>query len=389
MSLFLSFSSALKYGGYILLAIIILLFMVLIHELGHYTAGKILKFKINEFSIGFGPKLLQKKRKNGEVISLRAFPLGGFCAFEGEGEDGKDNPNAFNKQKPWKRLIVLFFGAFFNFLSGIIFSFILLVSCGYDLIEVKQVAPTSINYGVFQAGDVLTGVAGNKVNFVKDEFFQTLITNQVKGNDAYKFVNNEDSYIPIEVNGEQLYMQLHSIKYNVKRDGENIELLGNINIIYDKDYNYKGWALTSNYNDAKEGEFEVGSYRYNFGEALTQCIPFTFKWAWKILVIFGKLLTGKLSISTLGGPVSTVNMIASYTRMNASYLVTLLPVIAINLAVFNLLPIPALDGCQMLFVAIEWARRKPLNQKVINAINNIGLIVLFAFVIVVDILQFI
>ena len=102
--------------------------MVLIHELGHYVAGKILKFKINEFSIGFGKAIFSKTKKSGEKFSLRIFPLGGYCAFEGENEDGTDNPQAFNNQKPWKRLIVLFMGAFFNFLSAIIFSFILPVN---------------------------------------------------------------------------------------------------------------------------------------------------------------------------------------------------------------------------------------------------------------------
>ena len=120
----LSLGSVLKYSGYILIAILVLLFMVLIHELGHYIAGKVLKFKINEFSVGFGPKIFQKKNKSGELISLRVFPLGGYCAFEGETEENKDNPEAFNNQKPWKRLIVLFMGAFFNFLSAIIFAVI-------------------------------------------------------------------------------------------------------------------------------------------------------------------------------------------------------------------------------------------------------------------------
>jgi len=146
ISTLLSASSVFKYIGYITIAILVLLFMVLIHELGHYIAGKILKFKINEFSVGFGPKIFQKKNKSGELISLRAFPLGGYCAFEGETEENKDNPQAFNNQKPWKRLIVLFSGAFFNFLSGIIFSFILLISSGYDLVEVKTIDNnTSIN----------------------------------------------------------------------------------------------------------------------------------------------------------------------------------------------------------------------------------------------------
>ena len=95
---------------------------MLIHEFGHYISGKILGFKINEFAIGFGPRIIKiKNKKNGEIFSIRPFPLGGFCQFEGEDEESdKDNIGAFNNQAPWKRLIVLFSGAFFNFLSAII-----------------------------------------------------------------------------------------------------------------------------------------------------------------------------------------------------------------------------------------------------------------------------
>ena len=88
LSLIVAFSSALSTIGYVLLAILCLMFMVVVHELGHYIAGKALGFKINEFAIGFGPALFKKtNKKNGEVFSLRAVPLGGFCMFEGEEDD--------------------------------------------------------------------------------------------------------------------------------------------------------------------------------------------------------------------------------------------------------------------------------------------------------------
>lgn len=387
MNMLLSFSSFMSYLGYIVLAIVVLLFMVLIHELGHYTAGKMLKFKINEFSVGFGPKLLQKKRKNGELISLRAFPLGGYCAFEGENEDNK-NPAAFNNQKPWKRLIVLFFGAFFNFLSGIIFSFILLVSCGYDLIEVKTIEQTSINYNILQTGDVLLGVDGEYVDFVYDVTFDVLITNKVKDNPEYR-LDLDREYETFKIKDKDYTMQLHPINFNIKRNGKKQEITAQINIVYNDANNQYGWTVNSTYNDETSNEFVVGVHRYTFTEALTQAVPFAFKWAWKIIIIFGKLITGKLGITSLGGPVTTVKMMATNTRANILNMVVLMPVIAINLAVFNLLPIPALDGCQMVFVIIEMIRRKPINPKVTNAINNIGLIVLLGFVLIVDLLQFI
>ena len=386
ISTLLSLSSTFKYIGYIFIAILVLLFMVLIHELGHYIAGKVLKFKITEFSVGFGPKIFQKKNKSGELVSLRAVPLGGYCAFEGETEESKSNPQAFHNQKPWKRMIVLFAGAFFNFISGIIFSFVLLLSSGYDLIEVKNVDSTSLNYQCLQAGDVIYGIGDEKIDFVDDEYMTSLISKHL-----IIYHLNYEGDITLEINtfveNDKTYFMVKTpINYIVKRDGKEINVPGYVNTIYDVNGKYQGWSLLST-NDSTSKEFALDTYRYSFGEALGQAVPFTCKWAWKVLVVFGQLLTGQLSITTLGGPVTTVKMIANFTQQNM--LVLLLPIIAVNLAVFNLLPIPALDGFQMLFTGVEWVRKKPVKQELVNIINNIGLIVLFAFVIFVDILQFI
>ena len=381
----LSVASILKYSGYILIAIVVLLFMVLIHELGHYVAGKVLKFKINEFSVGFGPKIFQRKRKNGELFSLRAIPLGGYCAFEGETEDNKENPQAFHNQKPWKRLIVLFAGAFFNFISGIIFSFILLVSNGYDLVQVKNIDQSSINYNRLQVGDVIYGVENQNINFVSDNYFATLISNHLESN--YKVFDGD---ITLEINsyvedGKKYFLVKTPITYNVKRNGEEKKISGYVNTIYNASGEYAGWTMLTT-DDENSEEFTIETYKYSFFEALRESIPFTFKWAWKVLIVFVQLITGQLAITNLGGPVTTVKMIANFTEQNM--LLVLLPLIAVNLAVFNLLPIPALDGCQMVFVAIEWIRKKPIKQEIVNLVNNIGLIVLFGFVILVDIMQF-
>ncbi len=388
MSQILSISTVFNYIGYIIIAIIVLLFMVLIHELGHYTAGKLLKFKINEFSVGFGPKILQKKKKNGELITLRAFPLGGYCAFEGENEDGVESSEAFNNQKPWKRLIVLFFGAFFNFLSAIIFSFILLLSSGYDLVQVQNVSSNSINYNYLQSGDVIYGIDGNKIDFLSDKYMPNLISLEIEGNYPTISENDEVSFEFTSSDGKDYRMVTRAINYNVKRDGKEIIQAGFVNVIYDENGKYSGWSMLST-NTENQLEFSIATYKYSFGEALKESIPFTCKWAVKVLKIFGQLITGKLSITALGGPVTTINMIASYTQQSFSYLLLLLPLIAVNLAVFNLLPIPALDGFQMIFVLIEWIRKKPVSRKVINAVNTIGLFALLGFVIIVDIIQFI
>lgn len=383
----LSVSSVFSYIGYIMLAIVVLLLMVLIHEFGHYIAGKILKFEITEFSVGFGPKLLQKKKKNGELFTLRLIPLGGYCAFAGENEDGTDNPKAFNNQKPWKRLIVLFCGAFFNFLSAIIFSFVALLACGYEQLQVKHIDSTSINYTYLQQNDVIYGIEGTKFDFVKDDMFNNLISEYV--DKTYAKYDGEDLTVEykFENNGKTYYMVTRDIDFMIRRDGQKLTQAGKINVVYDTKGKAQGWSMFATNND--NGDISIKYYQYTFGEAALQAIPFTCRWAWKVLVIFGQLITGQLSIKALGGPITTINSMAKTTMQSFNFLFLLLPLIAVNLAVFNLLPIPALDGFQMIFVIIEWIRKKPVKREVINLINNIGLILLFAFVIVVDLLQFV
>ena len=210
-------------------------------------------------------------------------------------------------------------------------------------------------------------IENNEIDFVDDEYFATLISNHVETN----YLDYQGDDITLETNtykkdNTTYYLVETPIRFNVKRDGEKVEISGYVNVVYDKNGEYVGWTLGTEYEE-NDAEFALDTYKYGFFEALGETIPFTCKWAWKVLVIFGQLLTGQLSITSLGGPVTTVKMIANFTQQNM--LLLLLPLIAVNLAVFNLLPIPALDGFQMIFVAIEWIRKKPVKQEIINVIN--------------------
>ena len=405
---------------YLLLALLILLVMVTIHEFGHYTAGKLLHFKINEFSIGFGKSLYSHtSKKTGEVFSVRLIPLGGYCAFEGE-EGGSEVKGAFNKMAPWKRLIVLFCGPFFNILSAIIFSIILLCATGYDIPEVYQIdsipvvisttvdwkttdkivdingvaveetSPTALSYSIkmyaidqgaeensyvvkyyrngiyltttvdvefrtnttLQAKDVVWKVNGTNIDFTRNNTFTSLIKS-AEGNAATLTVKRDGIYQDISVN---------LFDYGVKVSNDAGE----------------------EFLPSKVIGVSSEAYKFNLWESLARSVPFTFGLGYKVLESLWLLISGGLGLEAVGGPITTITTIATYTQSNFASFFILLPLIAVNLGIFNLLPIPALDGSKIVFTTIEWIRGKPINPKVENAIHNIGFIILMGLVILAD-----
>ncbi len=347
---------------YILLAVVILLFMVLIHEFGHYIAGKILKFKITEFSIGFGfPIFSRTSKKTGEKFSFRIFPLGGYCAFDGEDEDSA-SPTAFNNQKPWKRIIVFCAGVTANFITAIIFSWILLCTIGYD---VKQIASVDAQYAnSFEVGDVVTHIEGQKIDFAFGADYANLISQQKAQAKAFyeaeDYAGGEYTFdVTVKRNKEQ--MDLVIVVHPAVVDGEKQYMIG----ITAQNYVYGAWA------------------------GFCRCFEVAFGFAWVLLKSLWMLITFQVPIKEMGGTVATITTIATMASQSMTYLLVLIPLIAANLAVFNILPFPALDGSHVLFTLIEWIRGKPINRKVEGMIHFVGLCVLFGFVIIVDILHFV
>lgn len=379
-----------RYFLYILLAIVILLVMIVIHELGHYVAGKILKFKINEFSIGFGPQLLSKtNKKTGEKFTLRLIPLGGYCAFEDESglaeeESGErvvdpdtvfpeasnrvmppsvdelraeeapaEKPRSFVDEKPWKRIIVLFAGAFFNFVSAIIFSFIFILAVGFpapEIVDLYKSDAGTVYQEELQVGDVILAVNGTNVG----------IMNTYDDLTSVKDVGTE-YVLTIDRGGETV-----KAKVTVKR------IVNTLNP--DEPIDYVGLGFAS----------QTRSIKCGFTYALTYCVPYTCKLAFLVLSSLGGIITGRTPLTSMTGPVGTVGAMAQLGMTDLRNFLVLLPLIAANLAIFNILPIPALDGSKIIFTIIEWIRKKPVNRKVENIIHSVGLLLLFGFVIVID-----
>lgn len=426
LSLLLDFRSVMTTIGYVLLAFVVLMFMVLIHETGHYTAGKLLGFQINEFSVGMGPKIFSKKKKNGEIFSLRLLPLGGFCSFEGEGEENK-NPKAFNSQKPWKRLIVLFSGALFNFVSAILIAIIVFSAYGETVVVVNNVyeyAPASNRQ--LQTGDIIYKVNGKRVYmldslgryFTDDEMSVTVLRPQ-SGEKSYSEVTlngvKKKEFFPVvltKVDGEYISsdgrkLQLNDTVYKLNGillsesgDFERALRLSDSRIMLtvtdgSATYEYEFDKETFNRKLVAEEQPYTGigmsvtydKYKFGFGEVLLRVVPYCCEVGMLVLRTLGGLLTGAVGIESVGGPITTISMTSQIVSTGFGNVLMLIVLISVNLAVFNLLPVPALDGCQMVFVLIEWIAGRPINRKVQSYINGIGLIVLVVLMLLIDILK--
>lgn len=424
-----SFLSILQSIGNVLLALLVFLFMITVHEFGHFVAGRILKFQINEFAVGMGPKLLSKKGKDGTVYSLRMLPFGGFCAFEGENSDqDKQNPKSFNNQKPWKRIIVLLSGALFNFVSAIIICSIVFLCYGESVVKVNNVydyAPT-INQQL--DGKILYKINGKKVyvvdglsQYFTDEMtievmdengnLQTIegVTIQTYTTPVVSLVGTElvsdDGKHKIAI-GDTLYsvtLPDGTTKYLCKQ-GDYLNTINGIDgsfilTVIGADGNLYNYTVTNSQLLEQSFGIEESQYtgvgmsityvkhKFAFGEALSRVVPYCGQTAMVVLRTLGNMLTGNIGLEQVGGPISTIGMTSQVVSTGFANVLFLIVLISVNLAVFNLLPVPALDGCQIIFCIIEWISGKPIDRKVQGLINGIGLIVLLAFAVIVDLLK--
>ena len=368
-----SFSEVAGYIGYILLAVLVLLVMITVHELGHYIAGKIFGFGIEEFAIGFGPKLFKRKnKKTGEIFSVRLFPIGGFCAFKGEDKDD-DDPTAFNNRKPWQRIIVLISGAFMNYLLALLIIATMFFSYGQTMLIAYNTEhsadPIYTVENSFQDRDIIFTANGKNVYLITDLMNSTA---DKKAGDTVRFT--------VMRNGQ---MKTIDLLLRADTDYKNVEDLSPL-------YTALGIQMKTDSQTGKiteSGLYQTG-VKFGFFQTLGKSVVYSFKVAGSIFTVLGQLINGSLGIGSLGGTVTTISVTATAIRVGGfRNLLNIASFIGVNLAVFNLLPIPALDGSRVVFTAIEWIRRKPLNRKVEGLIHAVGLVLIMAFAIFIDLQQ--
>ena len=340
----------------VIFAIFLFSVLIFVHELGHFTAAKLSGVQVNEFSMFMGPALW-KKQVGETLYAIRCIPIGGYCAMEGE-DGGSDNPRSFDKAAWWKRLIILAAGAAMNFLIGVV---LMVIVC----LPIKQtVVPVIASFEDYATVDGENGLqAGDRI---------------------------------VEVDGERLYTysdfslilslnpgDVHDI--TVRRNGETVVL--------------KDFLL-----EKHEVKLENGSTALRYGMNFTLSTPSFLEklgMAWNqslhtvrlVRLSLQMLFGGKVGIQDMSGPVGIVSEMSKVAAASDSKVTALLNMlyfggfIAINLAVMNLLPIPALDGgrivCLLITVVVEAITKKKINPKYEGYLHGAGMILLLALMAII------
>ena len=339
----------------ILFAILIFSFLIFIHEFGHFITAKLSGVQVNEFSMFMGPAIW--KKQIGETLySIRCIPIGGYCAMEGEDAD-TDNPRSFQKAAWWKRLIILLAGAFMNFVAGVVILAIILGPvAAVNVLEVQSFEEWSTldDHGL-QVGDRIVELDGEKMLLYSD-FSIVLALNPGEIHDVVVERGGQKVYL------QNLKMELHPVtledgteteRYGVTFGYEELDLSGRVrNVIY----------------TAVDWVRQVG-------------------WSLRML------LTGQAGLKDMSGPVGIVGTMTDVASSSETVLDALRSLlffgayIAVNLAVMNLLPIPALDGGRvvalLLTTAIQAITRKEIDPKYEGYIHGAGMLLLLLLMAVI------
>ncbi|MCR5808368.1 MAG: site-2 protease family protein [Clostridiales bacterium] len=343
---------------YFIVSLLVLALMIFIHELGHYTAGRILGFKILDFSIGFGPALFQFKKKDINY-ALRAIPLGGACRFYGE-EDEPIDAVSFNSQKPLKRLIVIFAGPLMNFVLAYVLAVVMLLCYGDQKVDkyangdyaivinaVSEDSPAE-RAGLME-GDIIISVGGNDISGEPHEY-----------EDKIEIVSKSIDEAPAE-----------GVALIVLRDGVQKEIF--VSDIFNEkaDKNLVGITMGAYRRFVRRGFFSAFGGGF---ELMGDIVKSTFT------AIANGFKNG-FNQGDVSGVVGTVVITMKMASMGFYNLLFVMIIISMSLGIMNLLPILPLDGGHLLFDFIELVFGKPVPRKLQSILSVIGIFLLIVLMI--------
>lgn len=353
----------------ILVTVLMFGFLIFIHELGHYLTARLCKVSIREFSIGMGPKIYGRvSKKTGILYSLRALPIGGYVAMEGEDTESQD-PNAFHKKKVWQRMLITVAGGFMNLLLGVILTFV------YVLTFPKYYGNTVVDYPEFsysnqcteplQIGDEILSIDGHSVRTGQEIVYELFRA----GGDKKKVYTDEEA--------EKVMMK---VDLTVLRNGEKI-VLHDVVFPVGKDEGVS-YGLRDFYYNAEAKS--LSSTFKNVGRQMRLNVKMVYE------SLFD-LFRGRYGLNQISGPVGTAGVVGEALKNDATVsegqsrnsFLYLFMIISVNLGLFNLLPIPALDGGRLFFQLIELIFRKPVPLKYEGMIHTVGLLLLLLLMAVI------
>lgn len=326
----------------ILITLIILSIIIFIHELGHFLTAKLFKMPVSEFAMGMGPKLVSYKAKE-TLYSIRGVPMGGFVNIEGM---DIDNPveNGFNTKPAWQRFVVLFAGVFMNFLLAFVIVFPFTIMVG----KVVPVEKSIIGYidekapsaKYLMIGDEILEMGGQKIN------------------------NWEDV---AKVSAEQTDEDL-----TIKILRDNKEMRFDIKLMFSQD--------RSRYLIGINQKFELEKYKA--GEGIKAGFQAYFNVFKQIFFGFKMMVTGQVKADQIAGPVGLVKIVDSFAKEGLMSLVGLTALLSVNIGIFNLFPLPALDGGRIIFVLLELIGME-VNKKTEEKIHTVGIIILLGLFVLI------
>ena len=332
----------------VILAVLLFGLVIFLHELGHFLTAKAFGVKVNEFALGMGPKLFSFGKKETRY-SLRLLPIGGYCAMEGEDGESEDE-RAFGRQKVWKRIIIVAAGAIMNILLG--FLLMLVQTVQEPSFKSTTISATgdavTVENGAFEPGDRIAAINGYRIYNDYDLDFS-----------LSRYASDPMEFSVVRRSGERV--TLSGVKLDVSK------LTGKDN----------GFAFTV--QAVPKTFFTVISQSAKSVLSITRLV-------WASLI---DLISGRYGLEAVSGPVGTAQVIGEAASQGANFLESLnnilwiMSLITVNLGVFNLLPIPALDGGRLLFLLVEAVRRKPIPPKYEGWVHSAGFVILIGFMLVV------
>jgi len=341
----------------IIYALVLLGILIFVHEFGHFLFAKLLNVKVLKFSLGFGPTVVGRKYGETEYV-ISAIPLGGYVKMLGQSdmpEEQEEIPEsekarAFNFQPAWKRFSIVLAGPVFNLLfAALVFFFVFVNGVPYLL---PQVGDVSADSPAFRAGltkgDEIAEINGAAVRRWDD---MTAVIHKSAGKELKIRIKRGASFFDIQITPQKKVVK------DIFGQGKEVGLIG----------------VAPSGKTAVEQE--------GIGGALTLAVSRTWELSVLTLMFIVKLIQNIIPADTIGGPIMIFQMAGQQASQGAMNYFTFMAIISINLGVLNVLPIPMLDGGHLLFIGVEFVRRKPLSDKVMLVAQRVGLAALVALMV--------